>query len=63
MRKNSGGYDEITTNSIKTCKPFIISSIINVFNKMPAQGIYPERLKFSLIRPVYKSGDKSAPLN
>jgi len=28
---------------------------------MLAQGIYPERLKFSLIKPVYKSGDKSSP--
>ena len=30
---------------------------------MLAQGIYPERLKFSLIQPIYKSGDKSSPLN
>jgi len=28
-----------------------------------AQGIYPERLKFSLIKPIYKSGDKSSLLN
>jgi len=27
---------------------------------MLAQGIYPERLKFSLIKPIYKSGDKSS---
>jgi len=30
---------------------------------MLAQGIYPERLKFSLIKPIYKSGDKSYPSN
>ena len=30
---------------------------------MLAQGIYPERLKFSLIRPIYKSGHKSSPTN
>jgi hypothetical protein len=30
---------------------------------MFAQGIYPERLKFSLIKPIYKSGDKSSPSN
>ena len=30
---------------------------------MLAQGIYPERMKFSLIKPVYKSGDKSSPSN
>ena len=30
---------------------------------MLAQGNYPERLKFSLIKPIYKSGDKSSPSN
>ena len=48
--KNSCGYDEISTNIIKISKPFIISPLINtICNKMPAQGIYPERMKFSLI--------------
>jgi len=61
--KNSSEYDEITTKIIKISKPFIISPIINICNKMLAQGIYPERLKFSLIRPIYKNGDKSSPTN
>jgi len=30
---------------------------------MLAQVIYPERWKFSLIKPIYKSGDKSSPSN
>jgi len=29
---------------------------------MLAQGNYPERMKFSLIKPIYKSGDKSSPV-
>ena len=58
--KNSSAYDEIST---KISKPFIISPLINMCNKMLAQGIYPERLKFSLIKPIYKSGDKSSPSN
>ena len=49
--KNSSGYDEITTKIIQISKPFIISPLINICNKMLAQGIYPERLKFSLINP------------
>ena len=61
--KNSSGYDEITTKIIKINKPFIISPLINICNKMLAQGIYPERLKFLLIKPIYKSGDKSSPSN
>ena len=61
--KNSSGYDEITTKIIKISKPFIISPIINICNKMLAQGTFPERLKFSLIKPIYKSGNKSSPSN
>ena len=30
---------------------------------MLTQGIFPEKLKFSLIKPIYKSGDKSSPSN
>jgi hypothetical protein len=52
--KNSSGYDKITSKILKISKPFIISPIINVCNKMLAQGIYPERLKFSLIKLYYR---------
>jgi hypothetical protein len=46
--KNSSEYDEITTKTIKISKPFIISRIIKICNKMLAQGIYPERLKIPI---------------
>jgi len=55
--KNSSRYDEISTKIIKINKPFIISPLINICYKMLAEGIHPERLKFSLIKPIYKSGD------
>jgi hypothetical protein len=61
--KNSSGYDEISTIIIKISKTFIISPLINICNNMLAQGSYLERLKFSLIKPFYKSGDKSSPSN
>ena len=61
--KNSSGYDEISTKIIIISKPFIISPLIIICNKMLAQGIYPERLKFSLIKPICKSGDKSSSSN
>jgi len=60
---NSSGYDDISTKIIKISKPFIISPLINICNKELAQGNYPERLKFSLIKPIYKSSDKSSPSN
>jgi len=58
--KNSSGCDEISTKIIKISKPFIILPLINICNKMLACGICPERLKFTLIKPIYKSGDKSS---
>jgi hypothetical protein len=61
--KNSGGYEEITTDVIKISEPFIISPIINICNKLLAHGVYHEGLKCSLVRPIYKSGDKSAASN
>jgi len=61
--KNSSGYDEITTKITKIRKPFVISPIINICNKMLAQGIYPKKMKFSLIKPIYVSGDKSSSSN
>ena len=61
--KNSSGCDEIPTKIIKISKPFVISPLINICNKVLAQGNYPERLKFSLIKPIYKSGDKFSPSN
>jgi len=61
--KNSSGYDKISTKIIKISKPFIISPLINTYNKVLAQGNYSERLKFSLIKPIFKSGDKSWPSN
>jgi len=61
--KNSSGYDEISTKIIKICKPFIISPLISICNKMLAHGIYPERFKLSLIKPIYKTGDKSPQSN
>ena len=53
--KNSSGYDEISTEIIKISKPLIISPLININNKTLADGIYPERLKFSSVKPIYNS--------
>jgi len=36
--KNSSEYDEISTKIIKISKPFIISPLINIRNKMLAQS-------------------------
>ena len=55
--KNSYGYDEISTKILKISCPFISSPINYICNKMLFWGVFPERLKYTIIKPIHKSGD------
>jgi hypothetical protein len=55
---NSCGYDEVPTKIIKLSAPYIISPLTHIFNKALSTGAFPERLKYALIRPVHKKGNK-----
>ena len=56
--KQSCGYDEIMTEILKISIPFILSPLTYICNRMLSTGIFPDRLKFSEIKPIYKKGDK-----
>jgi len=53
--KNSYGYDEISTKILKISCPFISSPINYICNKMLFWGIFPDRLKYAIIKPIHKS--------
>jgi hypothetical protein len=55
--KDSHGYDEISIRILKMSAPFILSPLTYIFNKILDKGIFPERLKFSEIKPLYKKGN------
>ena len=55
---NSYGYNEIPIKIIKLSTPYIISPLTYICNKFLSTGVFPERLKYALIRPVHKKGDK-----
>jgi hypothetical protein len=57
--KSSCGYDEITTKILKVSSPFIVSPLTHICNTMLLTGTFPDRLKYSEIKPVYKKGDKT----
>jgi hypothetical protein len=57
--KNSYGYDEISTKILKASALYILSPLTYIFNKILQAGIFPDRLKFSEVKPLYKKGDKS----
>jgi hypothetical protein len=57
--KNSTGYDGVSSRIIKygataICKPFSY-----ICNCSLQTGIYPERLKYAIVKPIYKKGDKN----
>jgi len=57
--KNSSGYDGISTKLIKICSPFISSPLAHICNKSLNSGIFPDRLKYAVVKPLLKKGDKS----
>ena len=39
--------------------PYVSSPLTYIFNKILSTGIFPDRLKFSEVKPLYKAGDKT----
>jgi len=56
--KGSHGYDEITTKILKISAPFISSPLNYILNKSMISGIFPTRLKYATIKPIFKNGNK-----
>ena len=61
--KDSFGYDEISTKLLKISASYISSPLTYICNRAISTGIFPDRLKYSIIKPMYKKGDKTDPSN
>jgi hypothetical protein len=57
--KNSQGYDEISSKILKVSTPYVLSPLTYIFNKILQTGTFPDRLKLSEVKPLYKKGDKT----
>jgi hypothetical protein len=57
--KNSFGYDGISTKLTKISSPFISSPLTHICNKSVPSGIFPDRLKYAVVKTVFKKRDKS----
>jgi len=55
--KNACGYDEISTRILKASAPFISSPLCHI-NTSLNSGVFPTRLKYSIITPLHKKGEK-----
>jgi hypothetical protein len=55
---NTHGYDEISNNILKACKTFISTPLSCLCNRVLFEGVFPGRLKYATIIPVFKNGDR-----
>jgi hypothetical protein len=55
--RSSHGYDENSMKILKISASCISSPLCYIFNKAISSGIFPARLKYSVIKPLFKKGD------
>jgi hypothetical protein len=56
--KDSHAYDEISVEILKWSSPYIVFPLTYICNKSLEMGTFPSRLKFPVVNPIYKAGDK-----
>jgi hypothetical protein len=56
--KNWHGYDGITTKMLK-----VSSSLNHICNKSIKSGTFNTRLKYSIVKPLFKKGDRENTAN
>jgi hypothetical protein len=55
--KYSYGYNEISTKILKIRGPYTSSPMNYICNKIPFWGVFPDRLKYAIIKPIHKNDD------
>jgi Notch-like protein len=61
--KNTGGYDEISIRVLKLSVPYIIPPLTYICNAILNSGIFPDRSKYSIIKPIHKKGNAQEVMN
>ena len=56
--ENSYGYDDISMKILKINAPFISCALNYICNKSVSPGIFALPLKYSIMKPLFKMGDK-----
>lgn len=61
--KNSSGWDEIPSSVVKRSAHIITKPLTFVINLSLSNGEFPDKLKYSVVRPLFKSGDPKSVSN
>jgi hypothetical protein len=59
IAKDSSGYDGVSTRILKACNTLISKPFCYICNKSIQTGIFPDRLKYAIVRPLFKKGDRT----
>jgi hypothetical protein len=57
--RNIRGYDEISTKLLKTSSAHITSSLNHICNTSLLLGAFPQPLKYSIVKLLFKRGDRT----
>lgn len=55
--KHSSGYDEISNHIIKQTAEEIIEPLTHIIDNSLKHGIFPDKLKIAIVKPIHKKGD------
>lgn len=56
---SSVGYDKVNTKALKNVAEQLMVPLCHIVNLSLEQGIFPNKLKFSVVKPLYKKGTKT----
>jgi len=56
--KNLHGFDEISIKLLKVSASYVCSPLTHICNNSILSGIFPDCMKFSIVKPIYKKGNK-----
>jgi len=57
--KDSSGYDGISKKILKICNSLISKPLSYICNKSIQPGVFPDHLKYLIVKRLHKNGDRS----
>jgi Notch-like protein len=57
-KKNCHGFDEISMKLLKISAAYICSPLTYICTKSILLGTFPDRMNFSIIKPIFRKGNK-----
>jgi hypothetical protein len=58
--KKTFSYDGISTEILKLCSSLISRPFSFICNKSILMGVFPDRLKYAVVKPLYKTDERSS---